>query len=405
MSSGRPNFKRIQKTKSRNITSNQSASSSGHASESIGTSRPNNSRPDASRPNASRQNASLSIASRQNASLSNASRPASPTPKSDNGSSGDNGTMPRRNSRGPSRGISLDKYVKKFGKMKIVFNSRERKPIKYEEDFANGIGISIRTCGEIDGVSLWKEVPAETKQILYEHLEQWFVIEDWDNDQRVQDIVDQMLQESYRQWRYKLGRYCKNVKNEKRNPRNQCPRPEVPMENWLAVCDRVESQKFKERSFTNQANRECLAFPHTSGRRSCPSEIELWRTNHVDKNEKMIELKNTTVLEGETTMIEAEIIEVILGHRSGFKKGMGSGVEVPRVTKRLRTQEVESFNEKINNLTTELEQQKEENKNNKELICIINAENESNKEKIQSPTTQVERFNQFMCKFPEFGQS
>ncbi|KAL6520794.1 hypothetical protein OROHE_016975 [Orobanche hederae] len=310
--------------------------------------------------------------------------------------------------------------------MKIVFNSRERKPIKYEEDFANGIGIAIRTCRELDGVSLWKEVPAETKLILYEHLEQWFVIEDWDNDQRVQDIVDQMLQESYRQWRYKLGRYCKNVKNEKRNPRNQCPRPEVPMENWLAVCDRVESKKFKERSFTNQANRECLAFPHTSGRRSCvslfrkmvePSEIELWRTNHVDKNgkfvndkaketyEKMIELKNTTVLEGETTMTEAEILEVILGHRSGYKKGMGSGVEVPRVTKRYRAQEVESSNKKINNLTTELEQQKEENKNNKELISILNAEIESNKEKIQSLTTQVERFNQFMCKFPEFGQS
>ncbi|KAL6515197.1 hypothetical protein OROHE_018829 [Orobanche hederae] len=155
---------------------------------SVGTSRPNNSRPDASRPNASRQNASLS----------NASRPASPTPESDDGSSGDNGTMPRRNRRGPRRGISLDKYVKKFGKMKIVFNSRERKPIKYEEDFANGIGIAIRTCRELDGVSLWKEVPAETKLILYEHLGQWFVIEDWDNDQRVQDIVDQMLQESYR---------------------------------------------------------------------------------------------------------------------------------------------------------------------------------------------------------------
>ncbi|KAL6565741.1 hypothetical protein OROHE_004796 [Orobanche hederae] len=383
MSSERPNFKRIQKTTSRNIASNQSASSSGHASESIGTSRPNNSCPDASR---------------QNASLSNASRPASPTPESDDGSSGDNGTMPSRNSRGPSRGISLDKYVKKFGKMKIVFNSRERKPIKYEEDFANGF--AIRTCRELDGVSLWKEVPAETKLILYEHLEQWFVIEDWDNDQRVQDIVDQMLQESYQQWRYKLGRYCKNVKNENRNPRNQCPRPEVPMENWLAVCDRVESQKFKEGSFTNQANRECLAFPHTSGRRSCvslfkkmvePSEIELWRTNHVDKNgkfvndkaketyEKMIELKNTTVLEGETTMTEAEILEVILGHRSGYKKSMGSGVEVPRVTKRLRAEEVESSNEKINNLTTELEQQKEENKNNNELISILNAENESNK--------------------------
>ncbi|KAL6524665.1 hypothetical protein OROHE_015947 [Orobanche hederae] len=373
MSSGRPNFKRIQKTVCRNIASNQSASSSGHASESIRTSRPNNSRPDASRPNASRQNASLS----------NASRPTSPTPESDDGSSGDNGTMPRRNSRGPSRGISLDKYVKKFGKMKIVFNSRERKSIKYEEDFANGIGIAIRTCRELDGVSLWKEVPAETKLILYEHLEQWFVIEDWDNDQCVQDIVDQMLQESYRQWR--------------------------------------------ERSFTNQANRECLAFPHTSERRSCvslfrkmvePSEIELWRTNHVDKNgkfvndkaketymKKMIELKNTTVLDGETTMTEAEILEVILGHRSGYKKGMGSGVEVPRVTKRLRAQEIESSNEKINNLTTELEQQKEENKNNKGLISILNAENESNKEKIQSVTTQVERFNQFMRKFPEFGQS
>ncbi|KAL6586440.1 hypothetical protein OROMI_001428 [Orobanche minor] len=85
-----------------------------------------------------------------------------------------------------------------------------------------------------------------------------------------------------------------------------------------------------------------------------PSEIELWRTNHVDKDgkfvndkaketyEKMIELKDTAVQEGETTMTEAEILEVILGHRPGYKKGMGSGVEVSRVTKRLRAQEIGS---------------------------------------------------------------
>ncbi|KAL6554712.1 hypothetical protein OROHE_007451 [Orobanche hederae] len=314
MSLGRPNFKRIQKTVSRNIASNQSASSSGHASKSIGTSRPNDSRPDASRPNASRQNASLS----------NASRPASPTPESDDGSSGDNGTMPRRNSCGPSRGISLDKY---FGKMKIVFNSRERNPIKYEEDFANGIGIAIRTCRQLDGVSLWKEVPAETKLILYEHLEK------------------------------KDHSPIKQIENV-----------------WLS--------------------------PTLQGGEVVFLYSERWLSQEI-----MIELKNTAVLEGEITMTEAEILEVILGHRSGYKKCMGSGVEVPRVTKRLRAQEIKSSNEKINSLTTEFEQQKEENKNNKELISILNAENKSNKETIQSLTTQVERFNQFMRKFPEFGQS
>ncbi|KAL6556939.1 hypothetical protein OROHE_006815 [Orobanche hederae] len=81
-----------------------------------------------------------------------------------------------------------------------------------------------------------------------------------------------------------------------------------------------------------------------------PSEIELWRTNHVDKNGNFVNDKA----------------------KETYMKKM-----------------IERFNQYMY----------------KELISIINAENESNKEKIQSLTTKVERSNQFMRKFPEFGQS
>ncbi|KAL6583837.1 hypothetical protein OROMI_003126 [Orobanche minor] len=135
-----------------------------------------------------------------------------------------------------------------------------------------------------------------------------------------------------------------------------------------------------------------------------PSEI-VWRTNHVDTNGQFVNDKAKETYVRETIMIEADILEVVLGHQSGYIKRMGSGVKVPHVSKRLRAQETESSKDIISSLTMKLEQQKEDNKNNKELISILTAEIESIKEKIQSLTTHEERFSQFMLKFHEFSQS
>ncbi|KAL3834227.1 hypothetical protein ACJIZ3_008963 [Penstemon smallii] len=104
----------------------------------------------------------------------------------------------------------------------------------------------------------------------------------------------------------------------------------------------------------------------------------------------MVELEDKSMEEGETPMSEDEILAEALGHRSGYQKGMGYGVEVaPRgkssssttqqdsqVNEKLsETQnKLENAETKISTLTIELEEQKERNKNNEEKIETLQAQ-------------------------------
>ena len=114
----------------------------------------------------------------------------------------------------------------------------------------------------------------------------------------------------------------------------------------------------------------------------------------------MIEYESTSMEEGREQMSEDDILVTALGRRSGYQKGMGHGVEVPRGTNTAKAFELQaqlqSSNERIEGLTMQLEVQIEENKHNNEKIITIDAqlaenrkENESNKEVIS--TLQVVR--------------
>lgn len=68
--------------------------------------------------------------------------------------------------------------------------------------------------------------------------------------------------------------------------------------------------------------------------------------------------------EGETSMSEDQILLTTLGHRSGYQKGMGYGVEAPRNSKYpSNIEESENALQTANNListhTVELAEQKE----------------------------------------------
>lgn len=78
--------------------------------------------------------------------------------------------------------------------------------------------------------------------------------------------------------------------------------------------------------------------------------------------------------EGETFMSEDQILLTTLGHRSGYQKGMGYGVEAPRSSKySSNTQQesesaLQSATSLISTLTVELAEQKEKNKSYEEKI-------------------------------------
>ncbi|KAL3839239.1 hypothetical protein ACJIZ3_023830 [Penstemon smallii] len=317
-------------------------------------------------------------------------------------------TAEKRGVRGASRGINLDKIIKRHGKIKIAFNPRERISAQNEDLYSEGIGVAAHA--QLADVSWWRQIPETNKEKCRKRLLDWFEIEDW-NTERVQKLVDQMFQDCYRHWRNRLANYYKEFVRKGKNPREKSPRSEVTDTTWVKVCDWLESTKFKDRSLVNSTNRSKLHYNHTSGnirvltryrKMANPSKVEIWRTTHVDKTgqfvnptaaalyDKMVELEDKSMEEGETPMSEDEILAEALGHRSGYQKGMGYGVEVaPRgkssssttqqdsqVNEKLsETQnKLENAETKIRTLTIELEEQKERNKNNEEKIETLQAQ-------------------------------
>ena len=97
----------------------------------------------------------------------------------------------------------------------------------------------------------------------------------------------------------------------------------------------------------------------------------------------MIELEDLSTQEGTEPMSEDQILAKALGERSGYQKGMGYGVEVPRRNKSWSTtqedstihdklfeteRKLESANGNIETLTMELEEEKAKRKEYEEKL-------------------------------------
>lgn len=49
-------------------------------------------------------------------------------------------------------------------KMKIVFNPREKIPTQNEDKFSKDIRVAVRTCVELKGISMWRQIPKINKE-------------------------------------------------------------------------------------------------------------------------------------------------------------------------------------------------------------------------------------------------
>ncbi|KAK4415015.1 hypothetical protein Salat_2608600 [Sesamum alatum] len=140
-----------------------------------------------------------------------------------------------------------EKFVvqQEHGKYKIVFASGETIPMEFEAEFATGVGIVIRTNADIRGVSHWREVPEENKEVCYARLFQWFDIEGWHTDERVNKIIDDKFQVAYTRWRNILHQEYKKLVDQGINPREVCPRPDLSMAKWQDACDFIQDEKYQ----------------------------------------------------------------------------------------------------------------------------------------------------------------
>ncbi|KAG8372422.1 hypothetical protein BUALT_Bualt12G0064500 [Buddleja alternifolia] len=162
----------------------------------------------------------------------------------------------------------------------------------------------------------------ENKEVCLARLHQWFDIEGWSTEERVNKVVNSRLQIAYTRWRNTLHTTYKKLVEEGISPREVCPKVDLSMAKWQAACDFIEDEKFQVKK----------------------NKVVLWRDTHISKKNEgqfvnsvaqslhdiMIVKKSQPVNEDEEPPSEEAILESTLDRRSQYIKGMRHGAEVVR---------------------------------------------------------------------------
>ncbi|XP_071912882.1 uncharacterized protein [Coffea arabica] len=182
----------------------------------------------------------------------------------------------------------------------------------------------------------------------------WFDFKDWETDPNVEMYVDDMLQNSYRQWRNTMHIDYKMLKAAGKDPLTSCPYDWIEQDEWKSMCDWFEDPIFKKKSEANTKNRAMLPYPHTGGSKSNhvraqemvpPSAIDAWTAAHIKKDGQFVnntakslddELKEERrqCIENGEIVNEVKIMENVLGKRAGRAKGLGMGVIPPQSSRK-----------------------------------------------------------------------
>ncbi|KAH0722785.1 hypothetical protein KY289_005829 [Solanum tuberosum] len=166
----------------------------------------------------------------------------------------------------------------------------------------------------------------------------------------VKDSCEDILKNRSRQWRYKLKQLFQNAHSEEEARKIEVP--ELTPENWIRLCDMWINPEHKKRCDINKANRTKLKCNHFMGSKAFvaaraelgktnpegvePERIEFYKHTHYTSEKGWSSLEaethynNMTDLKdlytsGESSMTIDEIMDTILGTKSGYIKGLGYG--------------------------------------------------------------------------------
>ncbi|KAH0652924.1 hypothetical protein KY289_030602 [Solanum tuberosum] len=268
--------------------------------------------------------------------------------------------------RGKTRGKGLEKMKRALGKkMAIEIPAGKGRPVKAVQSakLSNELGIIARNFLALP--NKWKELTVEEKDAALIRCHEKFEINL--DEHYVKDSCEDILKNRSRQWRYKLKKMFESALSEEVARKIEVP--ELTPENWNRLCDMWSNPEHKKRCQVNKVNRSKLKYSHFMGSKAFvaaraemgdttsegvePDRIEFYKNTHYS-NEKgwafeeaetnynnMIDLK-ALYTSGESSMTIDEIVDAILGKKSGYIKGLGYGPKpnTNRATQR-RTAELE----------------------------------------------------------------
>uniref|UniRef100_A0A2N9EEX6 Transposase Tnp1/En/Spm-like domain-containing protein n=2 Tax=Fagus sylvatica TaxID=28930 RepID=A0A2N9EEX6_FAGSY len=185
--------------------------------------------------------------------------PIPPNPQADaqiGGTSGGTVASTNTRTRGPTRGIGVQRLFDKDGKLPVPIPQEFRKPVgKNASKCVNQIGVQVRQNMPNIGVRKWKKVADSIKQPMYQCVEDKFDLQGDSVD--VNKSLNTKFANSLRQHVYRLHTKYKKAKltHGDEYVRNHPPE-NVTAENWIELIDKKWTDSdFKELSLKNKKNR------------------------------------------------------------------------------------------------------------------------------------------------------
>ncbi|KAL6527975.1 hypothetical protein OROHE_014925 [Orobanche hederae] len=258
----------------------------------------------------------------------------------------------KKRSRGPTTGKGLRKYFDSFGKIKINVDPSIGRPVNAGQSAKLSSNIGIITRGVLPMPKTWKDVDEAIGLMPgFDHLQNHMDVNI--DEPVVKRSLVESIKRNTRQSRYKLHQHFlqyATVEEAKNNKPDSC----LDKHNWDELCDHFASDKYKHRSEAIKNNRKKVRCKQSTGRKDftvrsheiskVPGEpcgrIDLYESTHCSrKGEWMsVEAKNNWVLmlkkreeymELGIEKSEDEIVLEVLGHGTGYTKGLGYGPTPP----------------------------------------------------------------------------
>ncbi|KAG5632744.1 hypothetical protein H5410_004461 [Solanum commersonii] len=252
-------------------------------------------------------------------------------------------------------------------KMKIEIPVGKGRPTKPDQSakLSNELGIIARNFLLLP--NKWKELTREDKDAALIRCHERFEINL--DEHYVKDSCEDILKNKSRQWHYKLKQLFENARSEEEARKIEVP--ELTPENWNRLCDMWINPEHKGK--TNPEGVE-------------PDRIEFYKHTHYTSEKGWSSLEaethynNMTDLKdlytsGESSMTIDEIVDTILGTKSGYIKGLGYGPKpnTTRSTQR-RTAELEDSLKKAKQEASQIEDQQSQIQDQQSQIQSLNSQ-------------------------------
>lgn len=289
----------------------------------------------------------LSRSAGANSTLPHSSSSQIPQDASEDDTQGSN--LPKR-TRGPTRGLGLEKFNKNNQrKMLIEIAHGKGRPIAVDQSakLSSELGVISRKFMPIP--TQWNKLSDDSKDHACERLQSKFQIDL--NDDYVKKSVKSILKNLTKNQRYKLHLYYKSFDSDEEARRNIPTKVNMSDENWKELCDMWKDKKFQERCKTNAENRSKCKWSHNQGSRAFvvsrammskdneePDRIEFFKKTHYCEETKtwrsteaenaytdMQELQEDHGPDSEEPLSVDEIVDRVLGKKTGYIKGLGYG--------------------------------------------------------------------------------